>query len=373
MLALYPSVKRDSGPGHPWVALGKTKGEIMDRYPLVLAQEVIRVVTLWATTPRGTLPPDPVDLIRLGLSDPMRVFIKSEPHGKDKIDTGRLRLIIMVPVHLVLAEMLIFGTQNNEEIAHWADIPSKPGFGLSEDLQIKKIWEEVTSRPEELAEADVSGYDFCLDDYMFQLDAERRVRLAGASLDSLFANACFNAHFVMCRAVYCLSDGRMYKQLHAGVMKSGRYVTSSTNSFIRVMLAHAVGAAWCIAMGDDSLESHVDGAVEKYARYGIRIKFIRKVSRTPMKFEFCSHIFSQGVAWPSNPGKMLYNLLAQGFSERQMLTLFQQWVFEMRHHPDVDNWIRAIEHCGWAVQNNGQQNPKTETTTEAEEEINQSF
>jgi len=360
----------DSGPGHPWVGLGKTKGEIIDRYGDLLAESVIDVLQKWGDTPRGSLPQDPVELIKLGLSSPMRAFVKQEPHAADKVTTGRLRLIIMVPVHLVLAEMLIFGTQNNEEIAHWASTPSKPGFGLSEDHQVATIWNEVESRPEELAEADVSGFDFSLCEEFFLCDANRRVRLAGAPLDSVFANAVYNAHHVMCRAVYTLSDGRMFKQLTPGVMKSGRYVTSSTNSFIRVMLARAIGSSWCIAMGDDSLEAVIADAISKYKRLGLHIKFYRTVPRL-LSFDFCSHRFEEGVAWPSKPGKMLYNLLSHAGSEFEKIQLFQQWYFEMRHHPDVDAWVRVIERSGWAAQNNvndGQQNQASAQTQQPTEE-----
>lgn len=368
--ALFPSVKRESGPGHPWVRLGKTKGEIMDKYGDMLAQATVDVLRKLGGAPRGTLPETPVELIRQEFSAPMRVFVKSEPHGEDKVRTGRLRLIIMVPVHLVLAEMLIFGTQNNEEISHWDEIPSKPGFGLSEDHQITKLWNEVKSRKETLAEADVSGFDFCLCEQFFLFDAERRVRLSGASPGSVFENVVYNMHHVMCRAVYTLSNGRMFQQLEPGVMKSGRYVTSSTNSFIRVMLARAIGSSWCIAMGDDSLESLVPDAVEKYKRLGINIKFLREVNQHPLKFEFCSHVFSGGNAWPSKPGKMLYNLLSQGGTTRFKYQQFQQWYFEMRHHPDVDTWVRAIERCGWATQNNGKQQDQEEATQCATKEEN---
>lgn len=359
---LLPSMKRDSGPGHPWVELAKTKGEIIDRYREMLVDAVLETVELWGNTPHGSLPEDPVELIEKGFSAPMRTFVKNEPHASDKIESGRLRLIIMVPMHLVLAEMLIFGTQNNEEIAHWAEIPSKPGLGLAEDHHIKSIFEEVDAQREKVAQADVSGFDFSLCEEFFKYDAKRRVRLAGAEEKSIFANACYNAHHVMCRAVYALSDGRMFKQLHPGVMKSGRYVTSSTNSFIRVMLAFCIGALWAIAMGDDSLETAVDDAQQRYARLGLTVKFYDLIG-CPTSFDFCSHIFQDGVAWPSKPGKMLYNLLSQSGTESQLIQQFQQWFFEMRHHPQVDEWTRVIERSGWAAQNNG-----TKELTPREEE-----
>ena len=359
--ALFKTMKRDSGSGHPWTGLGKTKGEIIDKYPQLLIEAVITTLHLWCSTEAGTLSEDPCDLVKLGFSSPMRTFVKNEPHGHEKLTTGRVRLIIMVPMHLVLAEMLIHGTQNNVEIAHWDEIPSKPGLGLAEDSHIRKIDAEVRARTAPIAEADVSGFDFSLCDEFFRLDACRRVILAGAKQGTAFYNAVFNSHHVMNRAVFALSDGVMIKQLTPGIMKSGRYVTSSTNSFIRVLLAHAVGSKWCIAMGDDSLEEVVPNAIDRYRDLGVKVKFYNVVEK---EFEFCSHTFANGTAYPSKPGKMFYNLLNQRGTSDVLIGLFQQWFFEMRHHPDVDQWVNAIERSGWGAQNDGKERQQEESSAQ---------
>lgn len=354
---LFSQMKRASGPGLPWIALGSTKGVVMDNYGELVITAVIETINAWAQP--EALPEDPVELVRLGYSAPLRVFVKGEPHGIDKVREGRWRIIAMVPLHIVLAEMLIFGDQNEVEIAHWDHIPSKPGLGLAQDDHIAKLYDECVERLHngELAEADVSGYDFSLTETFFKMDAQRRARLAGAGEDHVFSRLLRNAHHVMTRSVFTLSDGRMYKQLTPGIMKSGRYVTSSTNSAIRVMLAHAIGARWCIAMGDDSLEEYVEGAAEAYARLGLRVKFYKKCSRT---FEFCSHTFEQGVAYPSKPGKMLYSLLSNKGTFNQKFDLFQQWAFEMRHHPRAQLWADVITRSGWATQNDTKQEQTTQ-------------
>lgn len=355
---LFSKMKRQSGPGHPWVGLAPTKGAIIDNHSEMLIDAVLDTLRAWTSEPEGQLPEDAVDLIRGGYSAPMRVFVKAEPHGLDKVAQKRWRIIVMVPIHIVLAEMLIFGTQNEEEINHWDSIPSKPGLGLADDAHIRSILEEVkTKGVNGVAEADVSGYDFSLCDQFFQYDARRRVRLAGAEEGSLFSRAVYNAHHVLNRAVFALSDGKMYAQLKPGVMKSGRYVTSSTNSFIRVLLAHGIGARWCIAMGDDSLEDPVLEAAAKYKKLGVNVKFYTICDDA---FEFCSHTFTDGVAYPSKPGKMLYNLLSQNGDFTKKFMLIQQWGFEMRHHPDLDSWEDAITRCEWVTQNDGNQETEIE-------------
>jgi len=360
--ACFPAMKRDSGPGHPWVGLASTKGGIIDRFSVLLVQAVMETLDLWGNTQVGALPQDPVELCKLGAASPIRVFVKNEPHDKTKISTGKVRLIAMVPIHMVIAEMLICSTQNLKEIAHWDQIPSKPGLGLAEDSQIRKIWDEVVPHlTHGVSEADVSGFDFCLSEEMFIHDATRRVDLIEGGASQSLTNAVYNMHHVLTRSVFALSDGRMYAQETPGIMKSGRYVTSATNSFIRVMLGRAIGADWVVAMGDDSLESTVDDAVQKYEQLGIRIKFYRNVETD---FEFCSHTFIDGVAWPAKPGKMFFNLLNQKGDWKHCCEQFQQWFFEMRHHPDVDHWVSALERSGWATQNKGKNGEKQDQAKE---------
>lgn len=366
---LLKSMKRESSPGHPWIAIARTKGEVIDKHQDALIDAVLYTVKKWRDTPRGTLPEDPVQLVREGYVSPLRVFVKNEPHGREKISTGRLRIITSVAIHVVIAEMLVFGTQNNIEIDHWDEIPSAPGLGLAIDEHLRMMCDRVATPLAEgmLAEADVSGFDFSLTARMFELDAERRVKCAQQRLDSQYANAVYNAHHVLTRSVFALSDGRMFKQDTPGVMKSGRYVTSSTNSFIRVMLARSIGAPFCIAMGDDSLEGHVDDAVARYEELGIRVKFYKRCNET---FEFCSHTFAGGIAWPTNAGKMLFNLLNQKVvGEDAKNILFQQWAFEMRHHPEIDEWATVIERLGWWAQDTTINGQKTRDEDEVERQI----
>lgn len=354
---LLRGVKRDSGPGHPWIGLEKTKGGIVDRHKGLLYQATMEYLNLLAETPVGSMPDDPVDLVRQGFASPMRVFVKNEPHSAQKLETGRVRLIIMVPFHIVLAEMLIFGTQNNKEIRHWDSIPSKPGIGLTEDKHVEKVWNEVEGMLShgQLAEADVSGYDFSLTEEMFMYDARRRVALAKGHEGTAFERVVKNITHVLCRSVFALSDGRMYKQEIPGVMKSGRYCTSSTNSYIRVLLSYAVGSRYCIAMGDDSLEEYVEEAPQIYKEMGVHVKFYKKCQTT---FEFCSQTFKDGVSAPSNPAKMLFNLLNQrdGFDKKCLL--FQQWNFEMRNSPAILLGEEILERSEWPAQNNAKTKPQ---------------
>lgn len=360
--------KRDSGPGLPWTLLGRSKGEVIDQHGDLVVDATMELIEKLSTTKVGELPSDPVELIKQGWVTPLKVFVKNEPHSKEKLDTGRLRIIVAVPLHVVLAETLVFGVQNGVEINHWDQIPSAPGIGLAIDEHLEIMWKRTENKLKngELAEADISGFDFSLTEKMFELDGRRRIIAAGAEDNVKFTNLVQNLHHIMTHNVFTTSDGKMYAQIHGGIMKSGRYVTSSTNSFIRVLLACAAGSRETIAMGDDSLETYDAEAVKRYEKLGLKVKFYKRCSDT---FEFCSHTFANGRAWPSNPGKMAFNLLNQrGKNHQERVTLFQQWAFEMRYHPEFDRWVKIIERLGWWTQINTKDGQESSTETATVEE-----
>jgi len=75
------------------------------------------VEAVWArleALSRIELSPDvtPPELIQLGLCDPVRLFIKQEPHPFRKVRTGRLRLISSVSLSDHTLQSAHLGIQN---------------------------------------------------------------------------------------------------------------------------------------------------------------------------------------------------------------------------------------------------------------------
>lgn len=250
-----------------------------------------------------------VDLVRLGLCDPVRLFVKQEPHPKRKIETRRFRLISSVSLVDQLVERLLFGYQNQLEIAMWKTCPSKPGMGLSEGSQAKAIWDQVaykhTTCP--AVEADISGFDWSVQEWELRADVEMRIILGG--FHEKVANAARNRFKCLSLSVFQLSNGTLIAQAIPGLMKSGSYCTSSSNSRIRCLMAKLIGSPWCIAMGDDSVEGYVHGAQEAYKKLGHDCKdyqlcetSFQKTGDKLKSFNFCSHYLSEGkfylTSWP---------------------------------------------------------------------------
>jgi hypothetical protein len=293
---------------------------------------------------------DPVALVQAGLCDPVRLFVKDEPHNIVKLSEGRVRLIMSVSLVDQLVERLLYTEQNKAEIKAWQEIPSKPGIGLHDD-GIQAILDSVSPHYTEAAEADVSGFDWSVQEWELNADAEMRIMLAFTANKEarvVFDSLVRARTYCLARTLFSLSDGRLIAQRKPGIQLSGSFNTSSTNSRIRALLTRLVGAHWCVAMGDDCVESYVEGAIERYNELGHTVKFYKKCEND--QFEFCSQVFDvkKRVAWPASLDKMLVRLLSHKLpTEEEKLGLTAQFLYEARHSPQLQEALYMLLSVGW--------------------------
>nr|UOW59962.1 RNA-dependent RNA polymerase P1-P2 fusion protein [Beet western yellows virus] len=308
------SLEFDAGIGVPYIAYGKPthRGWVEDQklLPVLARLTFIRLQKMLEARFEEL---SPEQLVQEGLCDPIRVFVKGEPHKQSKLDEGRYRLIMSVSLVDQLVARVLFQNQNKREIALWRAVPSKPGFGLSTDEQVVEFVQMLSAQvrvspPQlindwrrHLVATDCSGFDWSVSDWLLEDDMEVRNRL---TTDLNETTSKLRAAWLKCisNSVLCLSDGTLLAQRVPGVQKSGSYNTSSSNSRIRVMAAFHCGAEWAMAMGDDALES-VSTDLGKYAALGFKVE-------ESSKLEFCSHIFErEDLAVPVNKAKMIYKLI----------------------------------------------------------------
>lgn len=292
----------------------------------------------------------------MGLVDPVKVFVKQEPHKTNKIEEGRVRLICSVSIVDNIIAKLLCSLQNNIEIAYNETLPVKPGMGLHDDglralnNSVRKSFREIQP-----AEGDVKGWDWSVQEWDFSMDCDRRVALAGA--EGTVFEQLLRAHFYcMSRKVFVLSDGTMHEQQLPGIMPSGWYNTSSSNSSMRCMnhymLAIELGfPPKVIAMGDDSVESNFKGALEAYSRIGKQMSMFNAVSVDD--FEFCSTHFDGKLGVPVNIDKQLFNLLSNHqCTQAEAQELWLTFQYEMRNlPPDVlKDVLEVVSYSGWLDQ-----------------------
>jgi hypothetical protein len=332
-------IVRSSKPGIPYHTDYLDNGVFVDQGLKTLTKLVIDRLKLMCEKPVEALSAS--ELLAQGFCDPVRTFVKGEPHSKKKVEQGRWRLIFAVSLVDQVIERLMCSRQNNAEIDDWIKCPSAPGLSLQTDDNLRTIREHVVrlAQGKALAEADVTGWDWSVKEWELVLEGEMRIRLGG--MQGFAAQVMRARALCASRSVYCMPDGKLLCHLDGGVQISGSYNTSSTNSRLRVAVAFLSGASWAFAMGDDCLEEFVEDAPQKYAALGHPLKMYEK--RDPgAPFEFCSTLFTDGVCAPVDYTKTFYKLLTQ---KSITLDLWEQFSEHTRHVPQLGSLARII--AGW--------------------------
>jgi hypothetical protein len=340
-------IKRDASPGAPFAAIAATNEELISKHSLMLvncAYERLLLLASDADLSHATA----VDLVENGFCDPVRIFVKQEPHTRKKMKQRRYRLISSVSVVDQIVERLLFGAQNRFEISLWSEIPSKPGMGLALRDQAQKLFSDLKMKSSraKAACADISGFDWSVQEWEFEAELYMRLKLMEPSLkdNPRLLNAVRNRFACFSLSLFQLSDGTLIAQELPGIMKSGSYLTSSMNSRIRCLMAEIIGAEWCIAMGDDSVEAFVENAPAKYLALGHTCK---EYELCPTDFEgildsveFCSHkIEAEGsflVPW----AKTLYRYLSSKTPQ------FHDIEFELGtnpHWPSIRQYLESVQ------------------------------
>ena len=336
-------VKAESSPGLPWLHFASTKGGVIESFGAQLYEAVhARIALIRSVTVAFSRSLSAMELVLGGFVDPIRVFVKNEFHTVEKCRTGRYRLICSLSIVDEVVERLLYSNQNKIEIASWLDIPSKPGIGFT-DAMNREVWNRRKDvvLAGKAAWADISGWDWNVKQWMLEADSEIRSRLVwGVGADEFRALAAVQSS-IMENNVFVLSSGEMFAQVEPGIMLSGRYVTSSTNSRMRILAARLVGAEWADAAGDDSLEDYVPGALESYDSMGLLVKYYEKCSDG--RFSFCSHEYSEEACFLESWEKGLLNLLQGPYDEER----HSQFLYEYRGSPQLRSCVELIQRSGW--------------------------
>lgn len=308
-------------------------------------------------------------MIEWGLVDAMRVFVKDEPHKMSKIEEGRLRLIFSVGMVDNLIARALGSKMKKQEITDCNHIMSKPGMGLHDeglkaihdfvkDMVRDRLYKEY--KPKSI---DCKGFDFSMTWIDFKFDYLRRLALVEGSEDSCWSKITFSHMYCMARKMIIFSDGTMVQQLLPGVMPSGWYWTSDTNSAVNAGISlsgfynhvqipfHLLdyNSYKGMYMGDDGGSPGMpEGYWEYwYGEFGKVLSLCEDIE--PYSFEYCSTRFlKDGTGHPEDPTKILFNLLKnKPTSVGQVFELFSAFNFNMRHHPDKDKYVSIVRETGF--------------------------
>lgn len=271
-------------------------------------------------------------------SDPIRLFVKSEPIKKTKCEQGRYRLISSISVIDQLVDQMIFGWQNETLMSLYHKTPPKVGWSplvggyklVHEKMNVaidKKAW-DWTVKPW-MIEAELS-LRFWLAD-----NSPAFIELAKWRYDCLYKNA-----------LLVLSSGVVLKQNVVGIMKSGSVNTIMTNSIMQVLLHYRVccelymtpGVLW--SMGDDTLQTEPE---DLNLYYNHLLKYC--LAKEPVReVEFAGFRFSTDGVEPMYPAKHAYNLLHFDVRFRDDMRLSYSLLYA---RSPTGGWVRkAVSELG---------------------------
>lgn len=303
-----------SGPGYPYCHEASTNESYLKKMGV---DSVVRLVQ------------DRLDRLAAGekAADPVRIFIKREPHDVGKAANKRWRMIWNVSLIDQIIDSLLWQAEIDVEILRHKKIPSKPGWTPLKG-GMNYLFEDMYRVGAKYGTADKSSWDFTVPGWMLWWDMECRFRLCNNyKPDAEWVNVAKTRFHALYGGEIIFSNGWIYQQTHECILRSGSKVTISTNSRCQVLLK-----LLCFAdigkefdeeddrlntMGDDSIE-RLSISSDLYAntirKFGFIVKFIEEsYDLTDPKLHFCSERFKRidggvHVSVPVNWEKNLFNL-----------------------------------------------------------------
>jgi hypothetical protein len=341
---LKAELKPEASPGVPHAKVAKRNdcfvSAMGERFNDIVLDRIERILATSLSTLKTMTRKERMDE---NLMDPVRVFVKNEPHSIEKISTGRVRLIMSVSLTDKMIEMLLCRHLTKLEVQNWRLIPSKPGIGFTEENSAC-VYNDVMFSGLPMSYADISGWDWGVKQWQV-LDAAIATILLASQKSPVFEHLMVAKAYLETESIYQFSDGVLVQPLFKGIVNSGKFRTSRDNSFMRVRIADLIGSRKTIAAGDDSVENTVEDAAAKYLKYGIRCKEYLPVQNS---FEFCSHYYGPQGSYALNKEKMVMNLLHQSpkdFLEYRMSMVGFEAELETR--PDYQKILELVESVGY--------------------------
>lgn len=231
-------------------------------------------------------------------ADPLRVFVKQEPHKMSKIEEGRLRLIMSVSLIDSLVDRILFMRLMCMVVDKFADSkiligwsPVKGGYRLIENLfQGRSV------------SIDKKAWDWSVPHWL--LEIVKRVIIDLAVDAPMWWRNAVEARFrcLFVHPLFVFKDGAVGEQAKPGIMKSGCYLTILINSLGQLIL-HEMAISRLnldrrltepiVVMGDDSLQKWFDG-VTQYVEYLQSLGFRLEVQTHDDEPEFAGFTYKKG-------------------------------------------------------------------------------
>lgn len=279
-------------------------------------------------------------------SDPIKVFIKREPHKLDKIATGRYRLISAVSLVDTMVDRVLFGRLCRKILSTVGETPCLIGWSPLRGgyhLLIEKFRGRTTRG------LDKTAWDWTVSKWVLDATLAVLLELMDGAEPVVVDLARRRWKQLFSDAIFQFSDESQVKQPGWGVMKSGCYLTIVINS-IGQMLYHAL-ALKRLHLPYDSLRFVTIGddvTVEDFAEFDQYERIIKhygallKPSEPTRHLQFAGFNFQvengREECWPEYWQKHLYNV---SHSQKLPAEALLPYLVLYANEPNFGEYVRS--------------------------------
>nr|QYC92637.1 putative RdRp [Rhodnius prolixus virus 6] len=274
--------------------------------------------------------------LSLGISDfdPIKVFIKQEPHKLKKREEGLWRNISAVSPVDSLIDRMLFGPYMDEVVENYQSYPCKIGWSPTRGGY--RYMSALFGKGKKIS-LDKSGWDWTVPSWL--VDEWLRFMLWTLPEDNKFARHLFKMRFLILfeQAIFELGDHFRVQQKFKGFMKSGCFLTIFLNSLGQSMMHYAAMILLGknpldyapSAIGDDTLQKFFSF----YEEYREKLRLLGcqpKPAEISEEIEFAGFLLSDSYYKPAYKNKHLFNIkfMDENVATEALSSMVQLYAFD---------------------------------------------
>lgn len=319
-----------SSPGYPYLLTTPTNSQLFVVGPDGPSQEAMRAV--WQLV---------CERIEKRDADPIRLFVKPEPHKSKKIEEGRFRLISSVSVVDQIIDHLLHDDYDAKLSESWIHHAPKSGW-----TPLCGGWKSFPEFKKPLA-VDKKAWDWTVRPWLLELSLRHRIRQCENISAAWMDLAWWRWERLYKDPVFILSSGDLFKQKIPGVRKSGCVTTLSDNSIEQDILHRRIAMEmWDVddsliipplwgSMGDDTIQEQPECLSMYLSKLG-EYCLVKEAVRAP---EFAGFRFQGARIQPLYLGKHAFNLLHVDPSVRDGVARSYALLY---HRASNKDWIQGL-------------------------------
>nr|QQO81413.1 RNA-dependent RNA polymerase [Soybean thrips sobemo-like virus 6] len=292
-------------------------------------------------------------IARCSCSDPIKLFVKDEPHSENKLAEKRFRLIHCLSLEDQVIDRLLFAPWFGVELRDPLKVTQKAGWS-----PIPEGYRQLTSAfPLDLSVAiDKTAWDWTMPSWVVRAYLMAKYNQCTDKSERYWRLVLWRfQHVVGPCALMQLPEGACFSQTDWGLMKSGWLLTLSMNSAAQAF-QHAVAwrrmgrtdpVPYIWAMGDDLLiRSAMKGDFQYYLDALSTTGCI--VKKLEFSREFSGFTFTEGEVEPLYPGKHKFILKHAADEVVGEILLSYQLIYALSKNKWFAPWLKyAREDLGF--------------------------